>query len=171
MCKGFCIVLMSDRGGTNYTNWVGVQECNDLLKIYLAITHENTTVPYGERGLYHVLPHLQVHSESHFQKFSSDFTLWINYLSSMSQSNSFNLSQSTWVSWYWILVCPPPHKQKLHRLLLDSRNPVLFIFMFSAQCLTDITLKNTLELYAWKDQKEQGLGWAHAGIAYTKAHG
>lgn len=145
---------MSDRGGTNYTNWVGVQECNDLLKVYLAITHENTTVPYGERGLYHVLPPFKFTLSLTSRNFPQ--TLLSELITSpLCPRATLSTSLRALGSQDIGFLCVPLHINRNY----TGCSLTAEILSYSSLCSQhNVSLKNTLELYAWKDQKEQGLG-------------
>ena len=99
----FFMVIISDTGTTIYTNWVGVQECNDLLKIYLPIIHEKSTTPHGERILHNMLSFKFTlsHASRNFPQ-----TLFSELITAplCPQTSLVYLSQSTWVTRYWSLL-------------------------------------------------------------------
>lgn len=166
------MVIVSDRSSTIYTNWVGVQEYNDLLEIYLPIIHEKkNTMPSGERVSRNRLSFkfmLSLVSRNFPQTLLSELIT-----SPLCPQTSLYLSQSTWVTRYQslLLTCMSLYTYtQTTQVVLKKRNPIFFIFIFPVWCLTHNTQQCSWTAYLGRTERagfEIGTCWN----SIRKAHG
>lgn len=150
----------------HYLCWLWWQECDNLPKIYWAISHENAIAPSGVRVVHNTLSFKFTWNLIFPEIFLRPY--YQNQLPLLCVPECLAcLSQSTRVTQHWSLLftCMPPLHICTNHTECSSRVGILscssLYLQCLAQCLTDNTQHIAHEWHAWEEQEEKGLQLGH----------